>query len=398
MFLKLWNYIRGYVIIEVTGFSVERFMNLAVHHGILIWDVSRDSAATTMKVSVKAFKLLKPYARKTKCKIKIIKKQGAPFVVHRYRKRKFLVFGLFFFIFAVYFLSSFIWLVEIKGTERLFPSEITAFLKENGLSAGTMKFRIDTKKLEKAMLIEFKDISWLNIELKGTKATVRLTETISKQEIIDRTAPCDVVAKKDGLIMSIATSAGTPKFKSGDVVRKGDVIVSGELLIGNEDTGITKQYIHAYADVRAKMYYEMNFTVPLKYSEKKFNGNSKRFYSIMVLDKNLNPFKPKAPLLNYERVTTENQLKFGTYYPLPIAIVTDEYREFRMIDLTRTPEQAQTLANQLITNRIIREFDAESDIVDKRVDFEQDGELIKVNALITTVERIDEIKAISAPE
>lgn len=30
MFLALWNYIRGYVIIYVTGFSVERFINMAV--------------------------------------------------------------------------------------------------------------------------------------------------------------------------------------------------------------------------------------------------------------------------------------------------------------------------------------------------------------------------------
>lgn len=394
MLLKLWNYLRGYVIIEVTGFSVERFINLATHHGVFIWDVSRGSAATTMKVSVKAFRLLKPCAGKTKCKVKIIKKQGAPFVAHRYRKRKFLVFGLLFFIFAMYFFSSFIWMVEVKGTDRLFPTDITAFLKENGLSPGTMKFKIDTKKLEKAMLVEFTDISWLNIELKGTMATVRLTEIIPKQEIIDRSMPCDVVAKKDGLIISIATSAGTPKFKSGDVVQAGDVVVSGELLIGNEDTGFKKEYVHAYADVRAKMYYEIKFSVPLQYSEKKFNGNSKKFYSIMVLGKMLNFGEPKIKFINYEKNTTKNQLRLSTYYPLPIATVTDEYREFSIISMTRTPEQAQQLANQLITSRIIREFDVEADIIDKKVDFEQEGDLIKVTALITTIEKIDEIKAL----
>ena len=39
MFLALWNYLRGYVIIYVTGFSVERFINLAVNRGIFIWDI-----------------------------------------------------------------------------------------------------------------------------------------------------------------------------------------------------------------------------------------------------------------------------------------------------------------------------------------------------------------------
>lgn len=398
MLLKLWNYLRGYVIIEVAGFSVERFLNLAAHHGIFIWDVSRSSAAATMKVSVKAFKLLKPFAKKTGCKVKIVKKRGAPFIVYRYRNRKLLAFGLFFFIFALYFLSSFIWLIEIQGTDRLSASDITAFLNENGLSVGTWKYKIDSKALEKVMFAEFTDISWLNIEIKGTKATVRLTETIPKQEIPDRSAPCDIVAKKDGLIVSIATSAGTPKLKAGDVVQAGDIIVSGELSIGDEDTGVRKEYVHAYADVRAKMYYEIKFTVPLQYSEKNFNGNSKRFYSIIVFGESFSFGTPKIPFSSYERTTSQKQLKLGTYYPLPVVTVTDEYREFTMTDRTRTPEQARQLASQLITSRIIREFDVESDVIDITTDFEQEDELIKVRAIITAIEKIDETREIMPAE
>ena len=39
MFLSVWNYLRGYVTIELSGFSVERFMNLASHKGIYLWDI-----------------------------------------------------------------------------------------------------------------------------------------------------------------------------------------------------------------------------------------------------------------------------------------------------------------------------------------------------------------------
>lgn len=53
MFLALWNYIRGYVIIYVTGFSVERFINMAVNKGIFIWDVIQEKNMVIMKASVK---------------------------------------------------------------------------------------------------------------------------------------------------------------------------------------------------------------------------------------------------------------------------------------------------------------------------------------------------------
>ena len=71
MVLNVWNSLRGYVVIEVSGFSVERFINLATHRGVYIWDVCFEDGAAQMKVSAKAFRLLRYCAKKTKCKIKI---------------------------------------------------------------------------------------------------------------------------------------------------------------------------------------------------------------------------------------------------------------------------------------------------------------------------------------
>jgi len=79
MFLSVWNYLRGYVTIEVSGFSVERFMNLASHKGIYLWDIKKYKSKIQMKVSIKGFKLLKSCAKKTKCKIVIVEKKGCPF-------------------------------------------------------------------------------------------------------------------------------------------------------------------------------------------------------------------------------------------------------------------------------------------------------------------------------
>ena len=53
MFLALWNYLRGYVIIYVTGFSVERFINLAVNRGIFIWDIIPERNRVIMNAVLK---------------------------------------------------------------------------------------------------------------------------------------------------------------------------------------------------------------------------------------------------------------------------------------------------------------------------------------------------------
>ncbi len=408
MILSLWNYLRGYVIIEVTGFSVERFVNLAVRKGVYIWDFQyAESAASkrgqldkaaldvsspvaTMKVSVKGFKLLKGCAKKAGCKVRIRSKIGAPFYAFRYRKRKILLLGGLFFICVLYFLSSFVWLIDLSGVKRIEKDAILAFCSNEGLKLGALKSSVNTNDIENKLLAAFSDISWINIYIKGTRASITLTEIIPKQQPIDKTTPCNIVAKKDGLITKIATSAGTPLVKQKDVVRAGDVLVSSELIIKNDETGTLKAYTHAEAQIWAKLYYNINFTLPYTYSVKSYTGNKKKLYSFQILGKNIGLFNTGISYESYDKIISRNQLRLNENYPLPIIIITTEYREFRPVEKRYTIAEAKELADRMVTGRIIREFDFDTDIMDKAIEYTEAPEELIVNAVITTIERIDE--------
>ncbi len=389
MFLRLWNYIRGYVMIEVTGFSVERFVNLAVHKGIYIWDVTPKGTGVTMKVSIKGFRLLKSCSKKTKCRVKIVQKFGCPFTVYRYRKRQFYVAGLVFFIAVLYVLSSFIWLIQIEGNERIKNDQILAYCKQNGLYVGALKWKVNKKAIEQSIINDFSDLSWFTIQIKGTKATVKLTETVPKVEIVDTKTPCDVVASADGLIADIVTISGTPKVKAKDVVQKGDLLVSSEIIVKEDETGIIKEYTHAKAEVRAKRWIEINFSVPLSYSEKQFTGKQKTAYRLVFVNTPLTLYNPNIPFVDYEKQATRKQLKANDDYVLPVVLVTERYKEFKPVQKTKTIDEAKEEAQTIVTNRILREFDFESDIMDKTIDFTESNDALLVHAVITVIERID---------
>ena len=56
---------------------------------IIIWNLKRDkSVQLNLNIGIKDFKKIKKIAKKTKCKVKIIKKKGLPFLFNRYKKRK----------------------------------------------------------------------------------------------------------------------------------------------------------------------------------------------------------------------------------------------------------------------------------------------------------------------
>jgi len=395
MLLGIWNYLRGYVIIEVTGFSAERFINMGVKRGVHIWDAVRGPSAVSMKVSAGGFRLLCGFTGKTDCKVKILERKGLPFLLRRYRKRKFLIAGIFLFAALLYAMSSFIWLVELDGNERLQPDSVLSFLGQNGIRAGTLKYTVDEREAERALLAAFPDISWVSLRIRGTKLTVTLTETIPEREIADNTVPCDIVAKKAGLVVHIATSAGTPLVRQGDVVNAGDLLVSSELVTGTDDTGFSAEYTRARSEIRAKVYYEYSFTVPLKYYGRRYTGKVRRERTVILFGNNINLLKTYIQRYrSYDKIITERQLRFGGDYPLPVALRTAEYREFVPVLVERTVAEAEDIAEETVNSLILREFGAEADVVGRQVTTYVNGDSLCADAFITAVERIDEVREI----
>ena len=90
MFLALWYYLHGYVMITVSGFSVERFVNMATFRGIYLWNIQPKGSSIQMNVSSKGYSLLKECAEKTGCQYHIVRRCGLPALIRKYKKRKIL--------------------------------------------------------------------------------------------------------------------------------------------------------------------------------------------------------------------------------------------------------------------------------------------------------------------
>ena len=101
--------ISGYLFVEMTGFSPERFFNMCSVHEIEIWGVSDTGRSCRFYMTVKGFKKIKPIVRKSKVRLKVLGKFGLPFFLHRNRKRKLYAAGLASFFVLLYILSIFIW-------------------------------------------------------------------------------------------------------------------------------------------------------------------------------------------------------------------------------------------------------------------------------------------------
>ena len=90
MFIKiLLSYLIGYITITVEGYYIERFINICRNKKIPIWNLRREkNVRLTLNIGINDFKEITRIGKKTKCKVKIVRKRGLPFIFNKYKKRK----------------------------------------------------------------------------------------------------------------------------------------------------------------------------------------------------------------------------------------------------------------------------------------------------------------------
>lgn len=263
MFIKLFiNYIIGYVKISVEGYYLERFINICTKNNILIWDLKREkSVRLFLNIGIKDFKKISKILKETKCRAKIESKHGIPFVLNRYRKRRFFLALLIVVILGIHISSNFIWHIEIKEESGNELDNIVADLKNAGLKVGKFKSKIDTKDVIEKLRLNRDDIAWAGIELKGTNAIVKIVKADKAPEIINEDEVCNIVASKSGLITKVNSLNGTARVKEGDVVQKGAILIEGVM----EGKFTEPRYVHASGEVQAKVWYTKSKVI--KYSQ-----------------------------------------------------------------------------------------------------------------------------------
>ena len=116
--LDIAGKIKGHVGISAEGYFTERFLNICMRRGIFLWNVKRMGETRLLAcIGIQDFKNIRPIALKTRTRIKIVRRCGVPFFLHRYRHRKAAVIGLALFFAVLWYFSAHVTGIEITGNE-----------------------------------------------------------------------------------------------------------------------------------------------------------------------------------------------------------------------------------------------------------------------------------------
>ena len=381
----LLKYILGYVRITVEGYYIERFINICTTSKILIWNLKREKGIKLyLNIGIQDYYKAIKIAKKLKCKVKIEKKRGLPFILNRYKKRKIFVISLFVILIALYTSSNYVWNIEIRVEDNMQLDNILEDVKMAGLETGMKKDKINVEETTNKIRLSRDDISWIGIELKGTNAIVKVVKAKEAPEIIDEKDYCNIVAKRAGTITKIIAQNGTALVKPGDEVQEGQVLIQGTM--EGKYTGI--RYVHSLGEVEAIVKYEKTEKISLKKEENVKTGNKEEKYQIKINNFQINFYKTLSNFKIYDTIEEEKKLKIFSNLYLPISVCKVTNYELEENSNNYTIEEATEIGTQKLEKEIEAEIENKEKILNKSANVKETPEYVEVSVIYEVVENI----------
>lgn len=384
MFLeKTSKNIKGYIVINVCGFFVERFLNLALNENINLWNVKKTEDMNIIAcANIFEYKKLVAIAKKTGCKINIEKKVGVPFFIIKHKKRKtFLTFAILIAV-MIYVYGLFIWQIDITGDFTFSIEDIKEELFLENVKVGTLKKNLDISKIKNNIYMRRHDIAWIGINLKGTKATVEVVEANLKKEDEFKNIPCNIVSTKNGIVSKINALEGTPVVAEGDIVNSGDILIKG--VMSSELAG--DRLVNAKGSVTLKTCYTDKIKIPYERDIVSKTGRTQSDYVLYLKNYKINLSNSGTKFEKYDTITVENSLSLFGVFKTPITLTKTVYREIDVDTIKYTQSQAMLIATNEIENSIKSRLSENIEVIDKKIKTYANDDAITVELTLECIE------------
>lgn len=315
---KLLEYIIGFRYMKTRGGEKNAALSYMQKNNVIFSDLTEKDGEAYFKTVGRLDKNLLKYAD-------TVSEKGLLRDLKRSLYRPGLYFGALFFITALILSDSVIWEVRYapKGDENV--ERIGALAAENGLKSGVFKSSVNKENIENLIMLKCPDVSYVNVDIKGTVATVVTDERVLFYHKKDD-GKTDLFASEDGYIIRCETFAGKTVCEKGQTVRKGDLLITGTYDTFHHGTVTVKARGAVYALVKRSFLCEC----PDTEYEKAYTGKEfvKRSYKIFSYGEENGAEYEKD---KYDKTTDEKSVSVFSFVTLPIKVRTDTYREYTLI-------------------------------------------------------------------
>ncbi len=317
------------------------FLRRLTLNKVLFWSLRGGDGVWYLKTTLSCGELLLNNAHESGIPGEIVKSKGLPFLAAKYKKRPGLLLGLILGLALLFCSELFVWKVTVNGNETIPEEVILEALSEQGVKVGSYIPAIPVLKVQNLVLLSFHEISSIAINVKGNHVMVEVLERVHEPPREDVTGYCNVVAARDGIIVSAKGWAGTV------IVSPGEVVETGQILISAFTVGMRNVYRvhHARGEVLAKVYESYSAVFPVEREIKAYTGRKTVRRITTLLGREL-ALKTDSPYQRFDTSVKEEAVTLFGFIDTPVTVTEVTYREYEKQKITLTERDLQAYAKE----------------------------------------------------
>ncbi|MEN8077107.1 sporulation protein YqfD [Clostridioides difficile] len=356
---------KGRILVEIKIVNSERLLNIFWTENIRVYKVKRKDVATLiLEIDYLNYGEIRDIVEKLGGRINIIKSNGLVFFLGNVKKKISLAVGAVLFLCIIYYLSTYIWAIEVEVQKNIPPFEVRKQLSSLGIKPGISKSSIDVKEVEKQLENISSEILWLRVRIEGSTLKVVVEEKINPPQQAEYQYG-NLVATMEGEIKRVYTFAGRTKVKSGQLVKVGDIVIEG---IDGSEGG--EYILPPRGIVIANTFYEKSMNVKVKGTTLERSGRIDSDIFISIFGKKIYLKKATKGFEHYDKIEMSGKIFNKVLY----------YERVEE-DVNLSEENAVENAVENLEKSLLNDLSRDAKIVDKLVDSQMKDEenlLVKV--------------------
>lgn len=356
--MNIWRSAEGVFTAELVSAEPEKALTAINAVGIPLRRVLRTGELTLQfQLRRTDLRALQKLCDKRGEQLKIIRQGGVFFLFRQLRRRCLLLLGFFIFLCLTFYLPTRVLFLRVEGNRAVPSNEIFAAAQACGIHFGASRRDVRSEKVKNALLDRIPQLQWAGINTAGCTAVISVRERTSVVPENVRPPFSNMVASRDGYILSCVVTRGTGLVKPGQAVRAGQTLISGYT-----DCGICIQATGAEGEVFAQTRRSLDVITPANYLSRRIQTGTKRRFSLLLGKKRIFFWKDSGISdTSCGRMYEEYRLTLPGGFSLPVAVCVDIFScwETDALEISKTDASGalelfarQYLKDQMIAGQI----------------------------------------------
>ena len=351
--MEFWKSLSGTLTISLTSAVPEEILDSIILAKIPIFHVEQRNELTyQLSVRRSDYRNLCSLLKRRGATMEILQKRGLYWAVKSFCKRPVLVSTLMVLLLSSFYFPSRILFVTVEGNKDIPSRQILSAAEICGIRFGASRKTVRSEKVKNALLSAVPQLQWAGVNTSGCTATISVRERIREEPSQQENYASNIIADRDGYILSATITGGTGQCQPGETVISGQVLISGYT-----DCGICIRTARAEGEILAETRRSIHAVMPEKYAVARPAGGNKYQISLLLGKKRINLWKDsRISDTSCGRMYEEYYVSLPGGFRLPIALCISQYTDYELLEAAVPEGEAKIQLQQFSENYVIREM------------------------------------------